>query len=218
MRSPCSNSNSNVTLAPGADGDRFFTKGCGPGSRTAPTASIKHIDSETAPVPTIAEVLPYMQLFAQLALVAGAFFAGYQLIMHRRERDEHAALEVLTRLQSSEFRRAFGHIWSLPLGATPQDVKEGGTEIEEAVNTVVMTFETMGVMVHNRIVPIDMVDQVIGGFLRESWRRLEPFVQARRKERETRRYAEWYQWLFEHLDRGHRRGVGAYEAFRDWRP
>ena len=37
--------------------------------------------------------------------------------------------------------------------------------METAAGTVMMTFETLGVLVHNRVVPIDLVDQVIGGFL-----------------------------------------------------
>lgn len=169
-------------------------------------------------MPSIPELLPYIQFVGQIGLIFAAVFAGYQLLLHRRERDDHAALQVLTQLQEGEFRGAFARIWELPVGATAEQVAAEGPGMEEAIERVVMTFESMGVMVHNRIVPIDMVDQVIGGFLRESWRRLEDFVLWRRDDRDTRRYAEWYQWLFEHLDRGHRRGVGAYEAFRDWKP
>ncbi len=166
----------------------------------------------------LAQYLPTIQFFGQIALILGATFAGYQFLLHRRDRDEQNAIQVLTRLTSSEFRQAYAKVWELPLGATAQDVLDGGDEMRAAVDNVAMTFEMMGIMVHKRMVPIDTVDQVIGGFLRESWRRLAPYIQLQREQYGNRRIAEWYQWLAEHLAHDERRSVGAYSAFKNWKP
>lgn len=166
----------------------------------------------------IPEALPYIQFFGQVALILGATFAGYQFLLHRRERDEHAALEMLTSLQSAEFRVAYAQVWTLPLGAPPQALREAGPGMRDAADTVALTFESLGVMVHNRIVPLDTVDLIIGGFLRESWRRLEPYVLDQRARLQAPRYAEWYQWLAEQAEvRRKRRTVPAYEAFKEWK-
>ncbi len=163
----------------------------------------------------VTDYLPYAQFAAQFALIAGAFFAGYQFLLTRRQREDEAALGVLTNLQDGDFRVAYATVWTLPIGASPQQVEE---EAEEAANCVIMTFESLGVMVHSRIVPLDVVDQVIGGFLRESWRRLEPAIQERRRALGAPRYAEWYQWLAEQAEvRRKRRTVPAHEAFKAWR-
>ncbi len=164
------------------------------------------------------DYLPHIQFFGQVALIAAASVAGYQLVAHRRDRAEANALQVLTRLQSPEFLRSYATVWTLPLDATAEDVRSAGPEMESAVATVMMTFESIGVMVHNRLVPIELVDQVIGGFLRESWRRTSTYWLTRRAEQGTRRMAEWYQWLAEHLAVESRRGRGAYEVFANWRP
>ncbi len=166
----------------------------------------------------IAQYLPTIQVFGQIALISAAIFAGYQFILHRRDRNEHNALEVLTRLTSTEFRQAYAHVWQLPLNATTQDVKEAGPEMESAIDCVAMTFEMIGVMVHQRMVPLDTVDQVIGGFLRESWRRTHTYLEEQRQRNGNRRIAEWYQWLAEHLAHDERRSVGAYNAFKAWKP
>lgn len=166
----------------------------------------------------IGEALPYVQFVAQIALVFAAAFAGYQLILHRRERGEQAALDVLTRLQSSDFQHAYTHVWDLPLEASPEVVRAGGKEMEQAIETVAFTFESLGVMVYNRIVPLHVVDDVIGGFLRESWRRVGPYVAWKRQHLKAPRWAEWYEWLAVRVDAGRsRRTVGAYEAFADWK-
>jgi len=164
------------------------------------------------------EYLPYFQLAGQTSLVLGVVFAAYQLLQSDRQRQESTALNVVTSFNTLEFRTAFAKVYQLPLGATAQQVRDHGREMEEAATTVMMTFEMLGVLVHNRMVPIDTLDQAIGGFLRESWRRLEGFVKTKRAEVGSPRWGEWYQWLYEHLATNPRRAVGAYEAFRDWKP
>lgn len=164
------------------------------------------------------EALPYFQLLGQVALVVGAAVAVYQLIQLRQSQRQEAALRVVTGLNTPEFRAAFNAINELPLGAKAGQVRDAGPAIEAAAGTVMMTFETLGVLVHNRVVPLDVVDQVIGGFLRESWRRLEDYVKWKRQAIGYARWGEWYQWLFERVATDHRRAVGAYEAFRAWKP
>lgn len=174
-------------------------------------------DSTTCHV-AVLDLLPYFQLVSQIALVFGAVFAGYQFMLHRRQRDEEGALDVLTRLQNPEFQRAYAQVWDLPLGLTAEQIRERGKGLEEAIDTVALTFESLGVMVVNRIVPLETVDDVIGGFLRESWRRLQPYVEWKRETLKAPRWAEWYHWLAVQVDAGRRRrSVPAYEAFKDWR-
>ena len=165
-----------------------------------------------------ADLLPYFQLVGQVALVIGALVAIYQLVQLRKGRHQEAALQVITALNTPEFRKAFNLVNELPIGAKAEAVRDGGPDLEAAAGTVMMTFETLGVLVHNRVVPIDLVDQVIGGFLRESWRRLEAYVHWKRKALGYARWGEWYQWLFEHLAQNPRRAEGAYETFREWKP
>jgi hypothetical protein len=164
-----------------------------------------------------AELLPYFQLVGQVALVVAAFVAVYQLLQLRQRRLHEAALQVITSLQTQAFRDAFNVVNELPLAATPEQVR-ADPRTETAAGTIMMTFETLGVLVHARIVPIELVDQVIGGFLRESWRRLEPYTMWKRKAIGSARWGEWYQWLFEHLAVNPRRQAGAYEVFREWKP
>jgi hypothetical protein len=164
------------------------------------------------------ELLPYFQLVGQVSLVVAAGVAVYQLLQLRQRRSHEEALQVITGLNTTEFRTAFNLVNELPLGATPQQVRDAGPAMEHAAGAVMMTFETLGVLVHNRVVPIDLVDQVIGGFLRESWRRLGNYVEWKRKAIGYARWGEWYQWLFEHLATDQRRAEGAYTAFKDWKP
>lgn len=164
------------------------------------------------------EILPYFQLVGQIALVVGAFFAGYQLYQDRVRRREQVSLQIVTSFSTQEFRNAFARVYALPLGAGAEDVREEGPEMEAAATAVMMTFEMLGVLVYNRMVPIETLDQAIGGFLRESWRRLGAYVAWKRATLESARWGEWYEWLYDHLATDPRRERGAYEVFRAWQP
>jgi hypothetical protein len=166
----------------------------------------------------LADLLPYFQIVGQVALVVGAFFAGYQLLQVRRHRKEQTSLQIVTSFTTQEFRDAFARVYALPLGASPEDVKGASPDMEKAAATVMMTFEMLGVLVFHRMVPLETLDQAIGGFLRESWRRLEAYVRWKRNVLESPRWGEWYQWLAEHASVSRRREAGAYEVFREWRP
>lgn len=163
-----------------------------------------------------AELLPYFQLAGQVALVIGAVFAGYQLVQIERTRREQMSLQTVTQFNTQEFRAAFALVNTLPIAATAEQVREADPEMERAATTVMMTFEMLGVLVFNRMLSLHILDQAIGGFLRESWRRLEKHIHQQRKEIQSPRYGEWYQWLFEHVAVDARRERGAYEVFRAW--
>lgn len=167
---------------------------------------------------TVPEILPYFQLAGQISLVIGAGFGGYQLLQVERGRREQTALQTVTSFNTQEFRDAFAKVYTLPLGASAEMVRESGPEMEAAATTVMMTFEMMGVLVHSRMVPIETVDQAIGGFSRESWRRLENYTKWKRNAVQSVRWGEWYEWLVDRLSHNPRRTTGAYDAFRDWQP
>ncbi len=163
----------------------------------------------------IQDILPFFQLAGQLALITGAGFAAYQLWVLERNRREQADLATLNSFNTNEFRHAFARINTLPLDATPEQVEKVG---EDAATTVLMTFEMLGVLVYSKRLSIHTLNEAIGGFMRESWRRLEKWVGAKRLEIRSPRFGEWYQWLFEHLAVNPRRDRGAYEEFRAWKP
>jgi hypothetical protein len=107
----------------------------------------------------------------------------------------------------------------LPDGADPQAILGDPTRLE-AVHTLNFAFETLGVMVFHGILPLRIVDDIIGQFCQVSWRKLGPYFAHIRARDRTNGYGEWFQWLAERLaelDRPEKK-VGAHVAYRGWRP
>lgn len=80
-------------------------------------------------------------------------------------------------------------------------------------------FESLGVLVYHRLLPLHLVDHLCGGYVRASWKRIKPLVLAQRKGLGAT-FGEWYQWLAERIEEYPAPGkdIGAPVAFKGWKP
>jgi len=103
--------------------------------------------------------------------------------------------------------------------STLANLADCGDGEKNAIMVVVLTFESIGVMVFRGIVPLEMVNELLGGVCVESWVRLNQYMQDSRAESDRKTMSEWFQWLAERLDEEHvRHGrLPAYEQYRHWR-
>ena len=72
------------------------------------------------------------------------------------------------------------------------------------------------------MVPLNVVDELLGGTVRVAWRKLRGYVDYERERAGSQKNWEWFQWLAEQIDRHSKARtsltLGAHEAHRDWRP
>jgi hypothetical protein len=158
------------------------------------------------------------QLVAATTVVGGTVFALLQLREIRRQRQEAVALDVLRTLMNSDFAEAMMRVTNLPDGMGLRQMREAGPDVEKAATLMATTFEAIGVMVHRRIAPLPLVQDLIGGIVVVLWRRLGPWIRELRVEQSNPSDSEWFQWLAEQVERRGGKQAVAYEAYRDWKP
>jgi hypothetical protein len=80
--------------------------------------------------------------------------------------------------------------------------------------------DALGVMVFYRTVPLHMLDNLMGRFIRLAWVKVKPFAEHKRRELGHNNYFEWFQWLAERLEEFPAPGKaeGAHVAHADWKP
>ena len=161
----------------------------------------------------------FAEIFGAIVVVGGLGFAVIQLQQYRQQRRETAAIELLRSFHNPEFSRALRAVLALPIGVGAADLAKSDDGDKDAVMVVVLTFESIGVMVFRGIAPLEMVNELLGGVCVESWTRLDRLMQDSRNATGRKTIAEWFQWLAERLDEHHRRygRPPAYEQYRDWR-
>jgi hypothetical protein len=160
-------------------------------------------------------IVPYASL---LAVVVAIVFGILTLRQWQRTRYLTAAAELVRTIQTEQFNRAIARLLELPEGAPAERIR-GDVELATAVTSVAHVFESLGVLVYNRVLQLRLVDQLVGGYVRTCWPRLKPYVESRRVDLGAM-FAEWFQWLAEQLAAhpAHGKREGAHVAFRDWQP
>jgi hypothetical protein len=161
----------------------------------------------------IAPILPYATL---MTVLTGVIFGILSVRQWQRARSLTVAAELVQTLQGQEFTRSIERILELPEQVAANVVLDD-PETVSAAYVVGHVFEGLGVLVFYHLVPLEMVDHLVGGYLRASWTRLSPYIERRRVVLGPS-FAEWFQWLAERIAERSVPGeqVGAAIAHRNW--
>lgn len=158
------------------------------------------------------------EIIGGLTIVSGAVFGLYQLSEFRKQRRELIASELMKTFYSAELSNAVALIRTLPDDASADVVRDLGPAGEEAAVQLSTIFETMGILVHERIAPYRLVEELAGGMVTVMYRKLRVWLATVRKEQDQPSWAEWFQWLAEQVSKRKSQSAPAYEKYRDWRP
>src|SRR5262245_59079379 len=143
-----------------------------------------------------------------------------QLRHGRRPRERELALEILRLIQTPDFAEALRLMYDPRPGLSRAGVEARLGHDMNFVYSMMITWESLGVLVFRRQLDLQLVDDFVSGSLLLSWRKLERYVQEERAARGRETLLEWFQWLAERMIERETRApvVPAYRAHKDWRP
>ena len=157
------------------------------------------------------------QVFGAIAVAAAIGFGVAQIRQFRQQRRDALAVELMRSIQDTEFTRSFRLMLELPANATVNDIRSRGPAFEDATWALASKYETLGYLVFRGIMPIELVEDLVGGVGVHLWNRLRPWAMAVREEQGQPLLLEWFQWLAERLDERERpKAVPSYILHRDW--
>ncbi len=164
----------------------------------------------------VASVTPYATLLMVLVSVLSGFLT---FRLWQRTRYLTTAVQLVQTIQDANFSRSIQLIMRLHQDSDALGIA-ADKETLEAAYVVSHAFESLGIMVYHRLLPIYLVDQLVGGYVRSSWSRLQSYTAERRKVLGPT-FSEWFQWLAERLREmpaTPESAVGAARAHASWRP
>lgn len=161
------------------------------------------------------ELSAALNLVTTLAVVLGVVFALVQLRQATRLRRDYAAVDIVRTVQTQEVRSAVGRILKLPDNVDPETIRNDPVLLKDAL-AVDSACEMWGCMVYENVVDHRMLDRMVGGWVRGTWRRLGRWVEAERAATRIPNVGEWWQWLYERIesDPDPGKAVGAHIAYR----
>lgn len=167
----------------------------------------------------LADIAYLSEIFGTLAVFAGILFGVVQLRQFQQQRRDALAVELMHSIQDVEFTQSLRIVLAAPKGLSGPQFIELGQETEQAAWALLAKYETLGYLVYRRIMPIEMVEELVGGLGVSLWHQLRPWILHVREHQNQPLLLEWFQWLAERLEeRGRPAAVPAHIRFGNWKP
>jgi hypothetical protein len=156
-----------------------------------------------------------------LTVLTAVVFGLIEMRRARKEREERAALVAVQAILTPAWIQSMTLVQAISQGTTPSQI-EADPRLFQAVQSIACILESLGYAVFARMVPLNVVDELLGGTVRVAWRKLGGYVEYERQRTGSQKNWEWFQWLAEQIDRHSKARtsltLGAHEAHRNWRP
>jgi hypothetical protein len=135
-----------------------------------------------------------LNLISTLTLIGALVFTGLQLRASNRARRDQAAIAVIQSAQSETWTQASDIIHKSRPSAEGK-AENMDPKLELALFTVGIRLEAIGYMVFERLVDLETVDELMGGFTLIFWSRAGAWAKRRRLESADPKAFEWCEWL-----------------------
>jgi hypothetical protein len=135
-----------------------------------------------------------------LSFIVGLIFGVVQVRAAARDRRERLTLETLREFQTREFVELMHYISFHDLPSNREELNA----LPPSERTMLIQFgqemESLGILVAERLINIDLVDKTLGSFVTTSWEKYkEMFLDIREKQPDPF-LGEYFQWLAELID------------------
>jgi hypothetical protein len=156
-----------------------------------------------------------------LTVLTAVVFGVIEMRRARKDREERAAFVAVQAILTPAWMQSMSLVQAMSDGTTPSQI-EADARLFQAVQSIACILESLGYAVFSHMVPLNVVDELLGGTVRVAWRKLRGYVEYERERAGSQKNWEWFQWLAEQIDRHSKARtsltLGAHEAYRDWRP
>ena len=131
-----------------------------------------------------------------LALVFGIIQAR-EMAQDRRER---LTLEALRNFQSREFAELSGQLSYHKLPSNLKEFEQLPLNEQAKFIQFGQEMESLGILVAERLIDIDLVDKILGSFVTTSWQKYKIVFEDIRKKHSDPFLGEYFQWLAAYIN------------------
>jgi hypothetical protein len=143
-------------------------------------------------------------LIANIALAVSAVialvFGIVQVKSATRDRHERLTLEALRNFNTREFSELMNYVTSHDIPPTHEKWQKLPAAEGIMITQFAQEMESLGLLVAERLINIDLVDKTIGSLVSTTWEKYRPMILDSRGKRPDPFLAEYFQWLAERID------------------
>jgi hypothetical protein len=135
-------------------------------------------------------------------------------ILDMRNQSKVRQTDLILRLQSDWRSRQLRESYRVVMNMKFKDYDEyakkhpwmEGAETPEtrAVHEVGSFFDSIGILLHRKLIDIEMVDELFSFYIKAAWEKLKPAIEGRRKEL-TPKLRKWFEYLYNEMQKREQR-------------
>ena len=143
-------------------------------------------------------------LIANLALtlsfIVALIFGIAQVKAAARDRRERLTLETLRTFQTYEFAELLHYITAHDFPLTQDGFRELPDKEQVMLIQFAQEMESLGILVAEKLINIDLVDKTLGSFVTTSWEKYKGMFLDIREKAPDPFLGEYFQWLAEGIE------------------
>ena len=135
-----------------------------------------------------------------LSFLVAFVFGVAQVKAASRDRRERLTLETLRNYQTREFAELMMTITTHETISTYEEFRELPLDVQIRFAQFSQMMESLGIMVAEKYVSLELVDKTLGSLARDVWKRYKPLYLDMREKLPDPFLSEYFQWLAERFD------------------
>ena len=143
-------------------------------------------------------------VIANIALAVSAIialvFGIVQVKTATRDRQERLTLEALRNFNTREFSELMNYVTAHNIPHTHEKWQKLPAAEGIMITQFAQEMESLGLLVAERLINIDLVDKTIGSLVSATWEKYKPMIQDSREKRPDPFLSEYFQWLAERIE------------------
>lgn len=134
-----------------------------------------------------------------LSFIVALVFGIVQVRAAARDRRERLTLETLDKFETREFAELIHYVNTHDLPSNQNELDALPENEQLMLIRYAQQMESLGILVAERLINIDLVDKTLGSFVTTSWVKYKPVAMSLR---ETEPYSmEYFHWLAEQIEK-----------------
>ena len=141
---------------------------------------------------------------------AGVLVGVVYYILDMRHQNKVRQTDLIMRLYSTygskEYQEAYPHFFAFVKFKDYEDFKNRyplatfvGTPAYVSYNMNCFFFEGVGILLHRKLIDIELVDDLFSIAIKSNWEKVKPIVEGRRKEFNIPAYWEYFEYLYNEM-------------------
>ncbi len=135
-----------------------------------------------------------------LSLIVGVIFGIAQVRAASRDRRERLTLESLRHFQTREFSELMYFIIYQSFPSNQKEFRKRPAKEQVFYLHFAQEMESLGILVAERLIDIDLVDKTLGSFVATAWAKYKSMFSDIRQRQSDPFLGEYFQWLAERID------------------